>query len=193
MDRAAEGRPGGLFALRGARRAAVDRLCAEAGAHLAIAAAEDAFVVGGAQDALARAAASARAAGLVVTPLSVGVASHTPLMAGAVEPFRAALESSPLAAPATPVVAGIDGTLVTSRVRAVTTLAQQVARTIEWNDCVQTLRERGCRVFLELAPGSALSRRIRETCDDVEARAVEEFRDLAAVAAWVRRRAPASG
>jgi [acyl-carrier-protein] S-malonyltransferase len=189
MDHAAAGRRSGLVALRGAKRPVVDGLCNEAGAYVAIAVADDVFVVGGTRDALEHAGASARGIGAQVTPLAVDVASHTPLMAAAVAAFRAALEDSPLGAPERPVVAGIDGTLVRSRARAIATLAEQIARTIEWGHCVETLYERGCRVFLELAPGCALSRRLRETYDDIEARAVEEFRHREGVVRWVARHA----
>jgi [acyl-carrier-protein] S-malonyltransferase len=47
--------------------------------------------------------------------------------------------------------------------------------------------ERGCRVFLELGPGAALFRMVRNRLGPVEARSVDEFRNASAVAAWVLR------
>ncbi|HET9046546.1 MAG TPA: hypothetical protein VFO33_06285, partial [Casimicrobiaceae bacterium] len=120
--------------------------------------------------------------------LRVGVAAHTPLLADAVLPFRDALRASALRPPVIPVVAGIDAALVTTRERAIESLAAHVARPIEWAQCLDTLHERGCRVFLELTPGQALSRMARERFEDVEARAVEEFSGPGAVAQWVARR-----
>ena len=66
-------------------------------------------------------------------------------------------------------------------------LSMQIARTIEWSRCIDALRERGCRVFLELGPGTALSRMVRNRLGPVEARSVDEFRNSGAVAAWVQR------
>ena len=187
MD-AASTRPGGLVALRGVPRGEVEAWCAGGAAWIAIVNGHDAFVVGGATaglDAIEERATARRAR---VTRLKVGVASHTPLLAPAVEPLRAALEQSGLRAPAVPVVAGIDASWVTSRAAAVATLAAQVAAPIEWARCLEALYERGCRRFLELGPGAALSAMVRELLPtDVEARSVSEFRSLAGVASWVRR------
>ena len=87
-----------------------------------------------------------------------------------------------------PVIAGVDATLVATRARAIATLSAQISHTVEWAQCLETLHERGCRVFIELAPGRALSRMLRERFDDVEARSVDEFRELAGVARWATRR-----
>jgi len=188
MDAAAATQPGGLIALRGLSRRHVVALCEDLAAHVAIAVAEDAYVVGGTTEALVTIGQRAEARSARVTCLRVGVASHTPLLAAAVAPFRAALEASRLASPRIPVIAGIDAVTVTTRARAIATLAAQVAQTIEWGQCLDTLHELGCRVMLELGPGRALSRMARERFDDVEARAVEEFSGPGAVAQWVARR-----
>jgi [acyl-carrier-protein] S-malonyltransferase len=188
MDRAAADGPGGLVSIRGLSRRALIRNCAGLEAYVAIANADDAFVVGGTDAALAAVTALCRHSGAQVTALRVGVASHTPLLGSAVEPFRTALEHSHLRAPSPAVVAGIDAALVTTRERAIATLSAQIASTVEWAQCLDVLYERGCRVFLELGPGRALCRMVRERHDDTEARSVDEFRDAAAIVAWVRRK-----
>lgn len=188
MD-SASSKPGGLIALRGLRRAEVTALCAGRAAWIAIANGDDAFVVGGETDALDALAAEAGARRSQTTFLKVGVASHTPLLASAVGPFGATLEASALRAPDVPVVAGVDASWVTSRATAVATLAAQLAAPIEWGRCLGTLCERGCRVFLEMGPGGALSRMVREHLgSDVEARSVGEFRSLGGVVRWLERR-----
>ena len=184
MDESAARQPGGLIALRGLARNAVVALCAGLEGHVAIAIADDAFVVGGTEAALAAFLARARSHGAQVTCLRVGIASHTPLLASAVAPFRATLERSPLRAPSVPIVAGIDAEPVTTRERAIATLAAQVAQTVEWAQCLDALYERGCRVYLELGPGHALSRMASARFDDVDARAVDDFSSVAAVTAW---------
>ncbi len=188
MDAAAAAQPGGVIALRGLSRRIVVSLCDGLAGYIAIAVADDAFVVGGTAAALAAVEQRASARNARVTHLRVGVASHTPLLAGAVEPFRAALETAGLGPPQVPVVAGVDAGVVTTSARAVATLTAQLAQTVEWGQSLDTLHELGCRVMLELGPGRALSRIARERFDDVEARAVEEFSSVEAAAAWVARR-----
>lgn len=187
MDAAAAAHAGGLVAVRGLARGTIAAICAEVGAHVAIATEADAFVVGACEAALVQFARRCAALGAQARSLRVGVAAHTPLLAAAVAPFRAALEASALRVPAVPVVASIDAAWVRTRERAIATLASQVAQTIEWSQCLDALYERGCRVFLELGPGQALSRMVRERFDDAEARAVDEFRSFAAIAAWAAR------
>jgi [acyl-carrier-protein] S-malonyltransferase len=187
MDAAASAEPGGVIALRGVSRAAAIEMCADKRAFIAISIDEDAYVIGGTQSALDAVAETARRAGVHVACLRVGVASHTPLLAKAATRFRAALAASPLRAPARPVVAGIDSSWVVTRERAIEVLAEQIAHTIEWSRCIDALYERGCRVFLELGPGAAVSKMVRNRLHGIEARSVDEFRDAAAVSAWVVR------
>jgi hypothetical protein len=154
----ASARPGNLIAQRGLRRSTIEAMCRGRDAWVAIAIDDDASVVGGTSSAIDALQDDMEGAGAQITCLRVGVASHTPLLASAVDPFRKVLAESTLRAPAVPVMAGIDAAPVTTRDRAIETLAAQLARTIEWARCLDVLFERGCRVFLELGPGRALSR-----------------------------------
>jgi [acyl-carrier-protein] S-malonyltransferase len=193
MDEAARAQPGGMVALRGISRQDAESLCGRFGAEIAIVIAEDAFVLGASESGAASIEAQATSAGLQVTCLRVGVASHTSRLASAVEPLRAALSGSALRPPRFPVVAGIDGSLVRSRERAIATLAPQVARTVEWTQCMDALYERGCRLCLELGPGAALSKLMRDRYPDVEARSIEEFGSLSAVTRWLERQLERQG
>jgi [acyl-carrier-protein] S-malonyltransferase len=183
MDEACP-RPQGLLAVRGLDRSTVDALCAAHGADVAIANDVDRFVVGGDRHSLAAVEAAAVSLGAGVTPLSVSVASHTRLMTPAVERFADDLAGSPLRAPLTPVLAGIDGAPVRRRDHAIKALSAQLARTVEWAACVDAMVEMGCSVLLELGPGAALSRMIRDRHPTVGVRAVADFRTLSGVAKW---------
>ena len=188
MDEANRGDPGKLLVLHGIGFQDLTALCAGRDAWPAIVLGDTSFVVGGRIDAIDALAGAARAQGARVQCLSVDVPSHTPLLAGAIAPFRAALEASRLRNPSIPVYAGVDASLVTRRSRAIDVLSRQLAQRIEWGRVVQVLRERGCRVFLELPPGNALSRMIRNRFADVEARAVDDFRSPDGIAAWAQSR-----
>jgi [acyl-carrier-protein] S-malonyltransferase len=187
MDAAAPS--GGLLAVSGLTRSRLADLMAARQLWIAIVNGEDAFVVGGSSHDVAALAPHAAALGAKVTPLAIGVAAHTPLMTAAVLPFRETLAQSTLRAPKVPVLAGVDGSWVTDRAGAVAKLAAQLSATIEWSHCIDALAERGCHVFLELGPGSALTHMIRRRLGDAfDARSVEDFRSLDGIATWVAQR-----
>jgi [acyl-carrier-protein] S-malonyltransferase len=56
---------------------------------------------------------------------------------------------------------------------------------VQWQQVLAQAVERGGKVFLELGPGSALSRRVRELHPQLQARSVEDFRTLEGVREWV--------
>lgn len=185
MDAAAP--PGtGLVALRGLPLARAEALAAEVGAEIAIVNGPDHCVAGGPADALERLAERARDAGArTVQRLRISVPAHTRLLAAAEAPLAAALAASPLADPAIPVLAGVTGAPVRTRAEAIATLSAQVARRIEWGHCLAAAAELGCSVFLELGPGTALSRMAVEAVPGASARSVCDFRSLDGVARWV--------
>ena len=187
MHNASEGRNGGMLALRGIDRRRLDGLCAGRDAWVAIVIDDAAFVVGGTLAALAQIQDDLQDTDVKLTCLKVGVASHTPLLAGAVTPFRLVLEQSALRAPSFPVVSGIDGAVRSVRASITDALARQLAETLEWSRCLTALHERGCRVFLELGPGRALTNMVRDRFPDARARSLDDFRSLSGAAAWVRR------
>jgi len=108
-------------------------------------------------------------------------------MRPAAEAVKRWLDESPIVAPHTPVLAGVDGTPVLSRTRAIETLANQTAETILWHACLEGLREAGCTVLLELGPGADLARIARDQLPDIPARSIAEFRSLHGAVAWVTR------
>lgn len=179
--------PSRLCAVRGLNRTAVTRLAEGYGVFVAIVNGPDRFVMGGRAAAMEDFEAAANRQGGAITQLPVTVAAHTPLMGTAIEPIRAALCASSLAAPPVPVLAGLDGTPVLQRQRAIDTLSRQAAQTIDWAACLEGLREAGCRVLIELGPGDALARMAREQLPDLPCRSTADFRTLEGVASWVRR------
>jgi [acyl-carrier-protein] S-malonyltransferase len=189
MDQASVTTHGGLLALQGLRRVEVARMCEGQRAWIAIAIGEEEFVIGGEDVALAKLGTAFAERGAKLTQLKVGLASHTPLLSDAVQPFRSLLEASSLTSPATPVVAGIDAAWVARRETAIEKLALQLDHTIEWASCLDMLYERGCRVFLELGPGRALARMTQARFADVDARAVDDFRSLKGVSSWLAKHA----
>lgn len=186
MDRACP-RPSGLLAVRGLVRPRVEALGRSHGVEVAIVNDHDRVVVGGLCEALDAFEHAVTALGAGVTRLPVGIASHTSLMAPAVEGFARTLAASGLRDPAAPILAGIDGRPVHARAHAVPTLSRQIAQTVDWAACIDGLSEMGCTVLLELGPCNGLSRMVRDRRPDLPVRSVSEFRSLAGVLAWAGR------
>ena len=188
MDGAAAGRPGGLVALRGLALAQAEALARGAGAAVAIVNGPDHCVVGGPEDALRALADTAARAGAKAQRLFVDVPAHTPALAAAVGPFAEALSASALRDPDVPVLAGVSGEPVRDRAGAVSALSRQLAGRVEWARCLVAAAELGCTVFLELGPGSALTRMVAEALPEAAARSVEDFRTVDGVRRWVASR-----
>jgi [acyl-carrier-protein] S-malonyltransferase len=174
----------GLIALRGVTRRAVDRLCEAHGAYLAIVNGDDHWIVGGMGAALAAVERDADAMGAIVHRLPVAIAAHTPRLATAATAFRSAVGAIRWTRVAD-LIAGIDGSLVRDATTAVDVLSRQIAETIHWSACMDSLVERGATICIELGPGDALSRMMRERHPQIAVRSLADFRTLDAVAGWV--------
>lgn len=186
MDRA-DPEPGGLLAVRGLDRSRLAAVCRDCESDIAIENGTDRFVVGGRRTALAAVERAVIALGAAVTPLPVTVASHTSLMAPAATEFAPILAESGLRAPPLPVLAGIDGTPVYTRERAVAALTRQLTETVSWAACLDGLMEMGCTVLLETGPGNALARMAAERYPGLAVRAAADFRSLSGAVTWVER------
>ncbi|WP_155894047.1 hypothetical protein [Cystobacter fuscus] len=119
-----------MRAVRGLCRKRLEPLLEAHAVHLAIVNGTGRFVMGGREEDLRRLEPELSAQGGSVTVLPVHVASHTPLLASAARAFGELLAHSGLRAPGTPVLAGIDGSPVSTRERALTMLTRQVAELI---------------------------------------------------------------
>lgn len=185
MD-AAGGAPAGLLAVRGLGRERIEALCAEHAAVIAIVNGPEHFVLGARAPVLADLETAARARGARrVRRLPVTVAAHTPWLREAGAAFAAALGAGAMRDPPVPVLAGVSGAPVRTRVEAIATLSAQLYTPVDWRACLQAAWEMGARVFLELGPGSALTRIAQEELPEARARSIEEFNSLQGIGRWV--------
>jgi [acyl-carrier-protein] S-malonyltransferase len=180
MDAAASGQPQGLAAVSGVDVAQVRNII-----DVAIVTGADSCIAGGLEAQLA--ALPARLPTARVQRLPVGVAAHTALMAGAVAPFAQLLEGATFAPWRCPVLAGVDAMRVVRPEIAIDRLARQLASTIDWAACMDAASEAGITVALELGPGAALSRMLRERHPHIACRSVADFHTLDGIASWVTR------
>lgn len=183
----ADGPRQGMVALSGTPSGTVDALLRRFGFHAAILTGEDSLVAGGPADGREGLAGAAAAAGGKATVLPVEVASHTPLLLGAVSPFAALLAGQRWSAFAFPVLSGISAEPVEDAARAMAALPRQIAEPIRWKDCMDACAEAGATVALELGPGAALSRMLQARHPHIACRSVTEFRSLDGIRSWLGR------
>jgi [acyl-carrier-protein] S-malonyltransferase len=147
-----------------------------------------ALIVGGLRDNLAKLDALAPQAGASYKPLPINIASHTSLLAAAVDPLRSLLQEH-AASPTLPLLAGVTASSVHDSAQAAELLAQQTANTIRWTDCLDAIAEARIDVALELGPGSALSRMLRERHPGIACRSMADFRSVKGIVAWIEQQA----
>ncbi len=176
--------PSGIVAVHGRR--IVDRFddVAPAGCAAAIVNGPDELVVGGTSAALAELAVQLGAAARI-TPLPIGVASHTPSLASAATAFREALADADIGDATVPVVRSRDGAVVRSRDDLVDMLARNVCTTVRWDLTMQVVAEQQLDGLVEIGAGTALSRLWSEHQGDPWAHAVMEYSAVGAAGAWV--------
>jgi len=190
MDEATT-QPSGLAAIRGLERATLDPICRAHGAYVAIVNSEDQLLVGGTRKALDAVIRDALAAGAEhTTTLPVAVASHTPLLAAASDRFRQARGNAHLAAEAPAdvrLLSGIDGATVFDVRAGADKLARQIQQTVDWAACMQSCRAAGVTKVVELGPGNALARFMREFMPDGDVHSLSEFHSLTGFKHWMQR------
>ncbi|WP_034294936.1 ACP S-malonyltransferase [Herbaspirillum sp. RV1423] len=178
----------GLMSVGGMRTDEAQEVLRRHGAFMAIETGFDTLIAGGRSETLLAAQRQFEAAGARTGMLPVGIASHTPLMETALAPFAEALHAASFNDPAVAVLAGISGQEIHDKEAARSALAQQLTHAIRWSSCMDACAERGIGMALELGPGSALSRMLRERHPHIECRSLSDFRSLAGAQKWLQSR-----
>jgi [acyl-carrier-protein] S-malonyltransferase len=174
MKESSEEQPGGMAAVVGLNREALDEICREAGEHGLIVIANtntaEQMVISGELPALDRAVELARERGArAVVPLRISIASHSPLMQQAAMQLAEVIAALQLRDPVTPIVANIQGRILTTAEDIRQHLASQLCLPVEWTNSVREMIESGVETFVEIGPGQVLSRLIRRISRDVRA------------------------
>jgi [acyl-carrier-protein] S-malonyltransferase len=120
------------------------------------------------------------------TLLNVAGAYHSRLMNSAYLQLGEALVDANLQMPAFPVVSNVTGVVADSLPEIRRTLQDQVTGTVRWTDCMETLLDRGCDLFLELGPGGVLAGLMGRIRKGVEVISVSDVPSLRACAERLR-------
>lgn len=118
-----------------------------------------------------------------VIPLKVAGAFHTSHMAPAVSALESLKPSLSPRNPAVPLLSNYDGKEVTEGYAAVESLIAQVSRPVRWDQCMETLVERGVTGVIELAPAGTLAGLAKRGMPGVKTVAVKTPEDLSAALA----------
>jgi len=159
MHEAGQARPGAMAAVM-AELAVVRQAVEAAGPGVVIANinAPEQIIVSGETDAVQAAIEKLKELGVKrVVPLPVSGAFHSPLMAGAIEPMRAAFASVSFAEPAFPVVANVTAEPGAAASAIPGLLLRQITGQVRWVETMQRLKAMGAELFLEVGSGKVLA------------------------------------
>jgi malonyl CoA-acyl carrier protein transacylase len=123
-------------------------------------------VLSGDRGAFEGAGAAARELGLRPMELPVTAAFHSPMMAGAVPSFAAALDRVQVSPPQGVTVLSVVTAAPFEDVRK--QLAQALTMPVRWRETLLAMHERGAERFVEVGPGRVLTGLVKRTLKDVE-------------------------
>ena len=160
MQLASEEQEGTMAAVLGLSDSDVESACTEAGSNVWVANynAPGQVVIAGSLLDVGAAGDLARQQGAKrVMQLQVGGAFHTPFMASAYERLTKALAKAEFHDPDAPVYANVDATPYDNARPWPRLLARQLTSPVRWHQTIRRLADAGCKTFVELGPGSALT------------------------------------
>jgi [acyl-carrier-protein] S-malonyltransferase len=165
MDAAGAAAPGGMTAIVGLDCEAVSAVCAAIGdVWVANENSPQQLVISGRLAALDLADEECRRLGAkAAIRLDVPVANHTPLMEPAIEPVRRALSEETLRAPECELYSGVDAAAHDEPAEIATLLARALSAPVLFAATVRSMVATGISTFVELGPGKALCRLVRQT------------------------------
>lgn len=142
---------------------------------------ESQIVVSGDPDSVKRFGEAAREKGGRAVPLRVSGAWHSPLIQGAEEPFRMALEEVDFQAPGKGLLFNVTAESETEPAAMKENMARQLVSPVRWYDTMLRLLADGVTRFVEVGPGTVLSGIARKTipadagCEVVNISTMKEF------------------
>ncbi|MFB9770523.1 ACP S-malonyltransferase [Lactiplantibacillus modestisalitolerans] len=181
MQRAGLQRPGSMAAVLGATPELIQQACQAASSRGTVCPANynspTETVIGGDAAAVEAASTFLKAQGVKhVVPLTLTVASHTPLMQPAAEALAKRLNFLNVREPQIPVIS--DTTVQPFDAQSLkATLVEQLTHPTHFGDCLQTLAARNVTTVIQLGPGTALAKLARRALTDVRVMRIASFED----------------
>ncbi len=188
MARAGDDAPGAMAAVLGLDaedvEEAVNSVHAEGAVVVANYNSPGQIVISGEENAVEAASAACTDAGAKrVIPLDVSGAFHSPLMEPAAEPLIERLQETDFAPAEIPVVANVDARAHTEPDEIRGNLGEQMTSSVRWEQSVRWMIDEGVDTFVEIGPGTVLSKLIRRVDREVTTLNVDGVDDVKALKA----------
>ncbi|MFL6543110.1 MAG: ACP S-malonyltransferase [Chthoniobacterales bacterium] len=184
MEEACAATAGAMAAMIGADEGAVRQLAADCDVDVANINSPGQIVISGEAAKVELAVSLAREHGIRrATLLKVAGAYHSRLMNTAYVKLGEELLNTEMQLPRFPVASNVTGQVVDTLPEIRRTLQDQVTGTVRWVDCMETLLNRGCDLFIELGPGGVLAGLLQRTRKDVNVITVSDAASVRTCAA----------
>jgi len=185
MKLAGQQNPGGMAAILGLDIETLDKICFKAsivGKEVVQVANDNCpgqVVISGHSGAVNRAIELAKEAGAKrALPLAVSIAAHSPLMAGAQDQFRIAVDEALIEDPHIPIVGNVGADLLKTAEMIRGDLYGQLTSRVHWTESIRNLRRLGITTFIELGTGSVLTGLLKRIDAEAEGIALGEPSDF---------------
>lgn len=177
----------GLVSVKGLNVEQLNALLLTTQTELSIKLNDSSCIVGGLDSNLQQLMPLAQQAGAQVKPLSVSIPSHTSLMQSAVAPYQLFLSEYSFSTLTVPIISGTGGIKLYRQAQAINALIYQMDHAIEWDLCLESLKENLPDVVLEIGPGNALSKMMLEIQPNVIVRSIDDFKTIEGLKGWLER------
>jgi [acyl-carrier-protein] S-malonyltransferase len=168
MDAACRSSDGGMASVLGGDVAVIREVCAEAGVDVANYNNPGQIVISGDKTKLEAAVNALKEKGLrKVIVLNVAGAFHSRLMRPAAEALVPVLAAAPVAMPKCPVWHNFTAAPAAAIPELKSNLANQVAGSVRWEECVRGLAAAGGDTMIEFGPGSVLTGLMKRTIAEI--------------------------
>lgn len=176
----------GLMAVKGLNIESLKKILLNTQTELSIKLNDSSFIVGGKLTHLQELKRSAEQLGAQIQPLNVSIPSHTSFMHHAVDPYSRVLNQTTFKPLTIPVISGTKGMKLYDYTKVVETLIYQMEHSIDWDLCLESLKENMPDIVLEIGPGNALSKMLLEIKPNFIVRAVDDFKCIENLKIWLK-------
>jgi [acyl-carrier-protein] S-malonyltransferase len=183
MRQAGEAEQGTMAAVVGLEPAVLTAICRDACSEGVVECANfnspGQIVISGSLRGVRKAMELAKARGAkLVKELVVSGAFHSPLMEGAREGLRAALQTAPITDARVPVYANVSGRPVRNSTEIGSLLDAQLTSAVRWEESISNMIADGATTFVEIGPGKILQSLVKRIDGSVTVRGIDTFEDI---------------
>lgn len=179
MQEACDERQGGMVSVMGLPLAELQKVCAQAGVHIANINSSEQIVLSGDKAKIVEAERLAQAAGAKKTvPLTVAGAFHSPLMASAAGKLAGVLANVAFQSPSVPVMSNVTGLPHGAPDDIKAAMVQQVTSSVQWVSDIEGFKKAGVTEYIECGPGKVLAGLIKRIDKDAAAVSIQDVATL---------------